>query len=150
MIQATLTKPNPNFTSPTGSISFRTFTQNATTAYALFNRSLSQLSYFNPAFLQIMRCDAYALEGLFPSATLLGIPNSKFEDYWAIQLDRLDQQENITFEWQLESRYGEHRVLKVDLWKLDIPDQDLAGIKLEDITSWKKLRQESRQYVKIY
>ncbi|MEL6638966.1 MAG: hypothetical protein AAFR05_19580 [Bacteroidota bacterium] len=149
MIPHTLTKSPTKPTKPTDqSPSFAHFADHAPTAYALYHPNLARLAYYNHAFLQLLHCDAYALEDLFPGLSL-GLTDARAIERWHEHVQRLQRHQHSSLEWELTTRYGDHRTLKIDLWPLAGSTIGLIGLKVEDISEWKKLTRESRRYTKI-
>ncbi len=146
MIQQSLNKSPIRSSSST--LSFAHFADQAPTAYALYHPNLARLAYYNRAFMELLHCDAYTLEDIFPSIGL-GFSDGEAIERWHQHIQRLQHHGSTSLEWEMCSRYGDRRTVKIDLWSLAGSPSGMVGLKAEDISEWKKLARDSKRYSKI-
>lgn len=149
MTNSTLTKAQPNLFSPPKEIGIPAFLHHAPSGYAIYDLDLRKIIYHNQALLQTLHCEAFALKDVFPNPKVLRIQDLNFLSNWQSQLQRMNRTEKAQLECTLRSVYGGRMVLKWELWRMADADRRLCGIKVEDITAWKKMKLESINHVKI-
>ena len=129
--------------------SYSTFFQHSPSAFAIYNAKEQELTSWNDAFLNLWQCEAFILRETFPNPSLLRIQEDDFSATWQKQIALLESRSQTCFECTLMSKYGESKVIRIELWKMSAQESGLFGMKLDDVTNAKKMALESRKYVRI-
>lgn len=149
MLDTTLTPVMPDTMKATHQLSLASFLDGSPTGYALFDVKANRLIYFNRALLSFLRCESYALSEVFPNGELLGIKEKDLKHRWRYCLEQTLRSGTGSMECTLSSVYEKAMTMNVSCWLIANTNSGLIGLKFEDITDLRKLKQEASTYIKI-
>ena len=124
------------------------FLHHFSSGIGLFDRSDRLLLHHTVNFAKVLGCT----KKLVPTFPLCVAPNDEgqlFSEFFDLQLSRLDYVDNITFYWNFLARGQERIFLKIEIWNLPAPEDQLCGIKVSNITMQKKEMKSIREMIRI-